>query len=72
VVLLAEPMLGTPGAEAVGDAYFSFYLLAMGHGRPRSPEELSLMLTKAGFTRPHLVPTRQPLQTQLIVAHRET
>jgi demethylspheroidene O-methyltransferase len=71
VVLLAEPMLGTPGAEAVGDAYFSFYLLAMGAGRPRSPDQLKLMLTEAGFRRPHEVPTRQPLQTCLILAHRD-
>jgi demethylspheroidene O-methyltransferase len=71
VVLLAEPMLGTPGAETVGHAYFSFYLLAMGNGRPRSPEQLKLMLTEAGFTRPHVVATRQPLQTCLIVAHKE-
>ena len=33
-LLLAEPMAGTPGAEPVGDAYFGFYLLAMGSGRP--------------------------------------
>ena len=35
-LLLAEPMAQTPGAEPVGDAYFGFYLLAMGRGRPRS------------------------------------
>jgi demethylspheroidene O-methyltransferase len=34
VLLLAEPMMGTPGAEPVGDAYFGFYLLAMGRGKP--------------------------------------
>jgi demethylspheroidene O-methyltransferase len=71
VLLLAEPMLGVPGAEPVGDAYFNFYLLAMGAGRPRSPDRLKLMLGEAGFCRPHLVPTRQPLQTCLLVAHKE-
>jgi len=71
VVLLAEPMLGTPGAETVGHAYFGFYLLAMGNGRPRSPLELRLMLTEAGFHRPHVVQTRQPLQTCLILAHKK-
>ena len=34
-LLIAEPMADTPGAEPVGDAYFGFYLLAMGSGRPR-------------------------------------
>jgi hypothetical protein len=43
----------------------------MGTGRPRSPEQLKLMLTEAGFRRPHVVPTRQPLQTCLILAHKE-
>ncbi len=35
-LLIAEPMAGTPGAEAMGDAYFGLYLWAMGSGRPRS------------------------------------
>lgn len=53
----------------MGDAYFGFYLLAMGKGRPRSAAELIAMLGAAGFTSARLVPTRMPLQTQLIVAH---
>jgi len=68
-LLLAEPMAGTPGAEAMGDAYFGFYLLAMGHGRPRTPQELEAMLQAAGFGLTRLVPTRIPLQTQLLIAH---
>ena len=44
VLLLAEPMSGTAGAEPIGDAYFGFYLLAMGSGRPRTAEELRSML----------------------------
>ena len=67
-LLLAEPMSGTRGAEPMGDAYFGFYLLAMGKGRPRSAAELMAMLRAAGFTKPRLLPTRMPLQTQLIVA----
>ena len=50
VLLIAEPMAGTPGAEPVGDAYFGFYLLAMGSGKPRSPKQLQAMLATAGFT----------------------
>ena len=67
-LLLAEPMAGTSGAEAMGDAYFGFYLLAMGHGRPRTPGELESMLRSAGFGRLSWVPTRIPLQTRLLVA----
>ena len=69
-LLLAEPMAGTPGAEAMGDAYFGFYLLAMGRGRPRRVAELRQMLQAAGFAGARLVATRLPLQTQVLVAHR--
>jgi demethylspheroidene O-methyltransferase len=67
-VLIAEPMAGTAGAEPMGEAYFGFYLLAMGSGRPRRPDELSAMLTDAGFARPRLLPTGTPLLTRVVVA----
>jgi len=67
-LLLAEPMSGTPGAEPVGDAYFGFYLLAMGRGRPRTPGEIRRLLLAAGYNRARLLPTRTPLLTRLIVA----
>ena len=70
VLLLAEPMMGTPGAETVGDAYFGFYLLAMGRGRPRAPQELQRMLEAAGFAQSQLLRTRQPLQSRLIIARK--
>jgi demethylspheroidene O-methyltransferase len=70
VLVLAEPMSGTPGAEAVGDAYFGFYLLAMGRGRPRSPEDLQVLLKAAGFSQVTLLRTRQPLQSRLMVARK--
>ena len=68
VLLLAEPMSDTPGARPIGEAYFGFYLLAMGSGRPRTPAELTQMLRDAGFARASLVSTRRPLLTRLIVA----
>ena len=66
-LLVAEPMAGTTGAESMG-AYFGFYLLAMGRGRPRRPAELQAMITKAGFASSRLVPTRTPLLTRVLVA----
>jgi demethylspheroidene O-methyltransferase len=69
-VLVAEPMSGTPGAARMGDAYFGFYLLAMGHGRPRSAEEHMGLLSDAGFSAARCVPTRLPIQTSLVVATR--
>jgi demethylspheroidene O-methyltransferase len=67
-LLIAEPMAETRGAEPVGDAYFGFYLLAMGRGRPRTPGEIGCLLRAAGFGRVRLLPTRTPLLTRLIVA----
>jgi demethylspheroidene O-methyltransferase len=65
-LLLAEPMAGTPGAEAVG-AYFNFYLLAMGSGRPRRAEELTTLLHQAGFPDVRPIPTRRPMLVRILV-----
>ena len=67
-LLLAEPMSDTPGAKPVGDAYFGFYLLAMGSGRPRTPAEFKVLLSRSGFGRVRLLPTHTPLLTRVIVA----
>ncbi|MDX2308649.1 MAG: methyltransferase [Hyphomicrobium sp.] len=68
VLLIAEPMSGTAGAETVGEAYFGFYLLAMGSGRPRRPDEIFALLREAGFARFRMLPTRLALQTSLVLA----
>lgn len=68
VLLIAEPMAGTPGAEPIGDAYFGFYLLAMQSGRARTPRMLTAMLEEAGFHSAKLLPTRLPLQTRVLLA----
>lgn len=69
-LLIAEPMAQTPGAEAMGDAYFGFYLLAMGSGRPRTPKEIGVMLERVGFRRWRTLSTALPLVTRVIVATR--
>jgi demethylspheroidene O-methyltransferase len=71
VLLVAEPMMGAEATAPVGGAYFGFYLLAMGQGRARAPQELRHMLSSAGFAATQVVRTRQPLQTGLIVARKE-
>jgi demethylspheroidene O-methyltransferase len=67
-LLIAEPMSETAGAEPAGDAYFGFYLLAMGRGRPRRPAELDAMLRAAGFNGGRLLPTHTPLLTRVLIA----
>ncbi len=69
-LFIAEPMAQTPGAETMGDAYFGFYLLAMGSGRPRSAAEIAAMLRAAGFTRIRNLPTGMPLNASAIIATR--
>ncbi|QYU67347.1 hypothetical protein J4558_20800 [Leptolyngbya sp. 15MV] len=67
-LLIAEPLAQTPGAVAMGHAYFGMYLWAMRSGRPRTGEELGAMLRQAGFRDWRRVDTRQPLVTSVIVA----
>lgn len=66
-LLIAEP-LRTRAAPRVGDAYFSFYLLAMGQGRARSADELGSLLRAAGFGPPRVLPTPLPMQASVLVA----
>ncbi len=67
-LLIAEPMSGTRGAAPAGDAYFGFYLAAMGSGRPRTAGELSTMAKQAGFSATRLLPTRTPLVIRVMIA----
>ncbi|MDG1214830.1 MAG: methyltransferase [Luminiphilus sp.] len=69
-LLIAEPMTGTTGAESIGDTYFSFYLWAMGSGRPRTAQELQAMCLGAGFTRIREFKTPIPALTRLLVAEK--
>ncbi len=67
-LLIAEPLSGVRGAEPIGDAYFAFYLLAMGSGRPRTFERLRQMLIEARFVDIALRPAPMPMLTSIITA----
>jgi demethylspheroidene O-methyltransferase len=67
-VLIAEPLSGTRGGERVADAYFGFYLLAMGQGKPRSSTHLARLLAAAGFRKPRLRRTRMPMNVRVLSA----
>jgi demethylspheroidene O-methyltransferase len=67
-LLIAEPLSGLRSAEPIGDAYFAFYLLAMGSGRPRTFERLRDMLKDARFADVRLRPGAIPMLAGVITA----
>ncbi|MEM7290958.1 MAG: methyltransferase [Pseudomonadota bacterium] len=69
-LMIAEPMSTGGHAKRISDAYFNFYLYAMGSGRPRRPKELKNMLNKAGFAYAELKSTRFPFTASIIVAQK--
>lgn len=70
VLLVAEPMVDERRPDPVGDAYFGFYLLAMGSGRARPASEIARMMREAGFAEVRERQTCQPMLTRLIVGKR--
>ena len=71
-VVVAEPMASDDSAAPVGDAYFGFYLLAMGRGRARTPAEQRILLESAGFSRVRERRTRQPFLARVMSARKHT
>ncbi|MFK8029548.1 MAG: methyltransferase [Gammaproteobacteria bacterium] len=71
-VLIAEPLANTAGSPRMGSVYFSFYLRAMGSGRPRRFEELREMLGEAGFVAVQHKKTRIPMLASVVVATTPT
>jgi demethylspheroidene O-methyltransferase len=67
-LLIAEPISGVSGAQPIGDAYFAFYLLAMGSGQPRTFERLRGMLAEASFADIALRPSAMPMLSSVITA----
>ena len=70
VLLLAEPMAEPSLKGAKHDAYFHFYLLAMGEGRLRTPETLSEMMMRAGFEQIKLLSNSMPIHARILVAQK--
>ncbi|MEX6504851.1 methyltransferase [Jiella sp. M17.18] len=67
IVMVAEPMAGSRHSAPVADAYFGFYLLAMGRGRARTPKELGRLLNAAGLYRVREIPTALPVATRILL-----
>jgi demethylspheroidene O-methyltransferase len=69
-LLLAEPMAEPEGRPCPSDAYFHFYLLAMGRGRLRTAGELQNLLMQAGFGTVRAIPNPVPLHGSLLLARK--
>ncbi|NBO41456.1 MAG: methyltransferase domain-containing protein, partial [Betaproteobacteria bacterium] len=69
-MLLAEPMAQPAGEKPVGDAYFHFYLLAMGSGRLRTPQELRSLMLEAGFDSVEPIANPMPMHTRLLLGQK--
>ena len=67
-LVIAEPMSLSGGRDRVADVYFAMYLLAMGHGRARSPAEIADLLKTAGFRDIAFRRTASLLSLGLVVA----
>lgn len=67
-LLIAEPLSGRASGARVADAYFGFYLLAMGSGRARELDEHRALLGAAGFARTRAIDTHLPHFVRLIEA----
>ncbi|MCA3238561.1 MAG: methyltransferase [Curvibacter sp.] len=70
-LLLAEPM-GQPAdaRPAASDAYFHFYLLAMGAGRLRTPDELGELMGQAGFRQVERLANAMPIHAQILIGRK--
>lgn len=68
--LLAEPMAHHDPAHGASDAYFHFYLMAMGAGQLRTPEKLSCMLAEVGFSDIKLLSNAMPIHTRILIARK--
>lgn len=69
-LLLTEPMAQASHEAPLGDAYFHFYLLAMGSGRLRTVQELTDMILAAGFSSVEALDNPMPLQTRILVGKK--
>lgn len=69
-LLIAEPLAGPPGRESSTDAYFAFYLRAMGTGEGRTFARLSELLEEAGFGEVRLHPGPMPMVASVITAFK--
>jgi demethylspheroidene O-methyltransferase len=67
-LMIGEPMSAAPARDPMAEAYFGFYLLAMGRGQARRPAEIASMVRQAGFRSTQVHPTRTPMLVRVLTA----
>ena len=72
MLLVSEPMSGGAKPTKAGDAYFSFYTMAMTTGRPRSAARHTELLTEAGFSAIRTHATDTAFVTNVLTARKES
>ncbi len=71
-LLISEPMSGGTRPTKAGDAYFSFYTMAMTTGRPRSAARHTELLAEAGFSSIRTHATDTAFVTNVLTARKES
>lgn len=69
-LVISEPMSGGAVPDPITDVYFAFYTLAMQTGRTRSAQEISHLLTAAGFANIRIHWGFRPYVTSVVTAER--
>ena len=67
-LLIGEPII-IDAEPRIGATYFGLYLLAMGSGRARTPNQIIAMTRQAGFVSARRAHTTLPLVTSVIIAN---
>jgi demethylspheroidene O-methyltransferase len=69
-LLLAEPMAQEPGEKPLADAYYHYYLLAMGAGRLRTASELVALMQDSGFRQVERLSNAMPIHAKILVGRK--
>ena len=67
-ILIAEPISNPERPDRISNAYFAFYLMAMGRGRARSVNDFTKLLLKAGFSNCRVVAVPMSVVVTVITA----
>ncbi|MFK7939245.1 MAG: methyltransferase [Roseovarius sp.] len=71
-LVISEPMAGGRHPDPAGDVYFTFYTMAMGTGKTRSPERIAELCRAAGFADVRTPGSARPYITSVLTARKSS